>query len=179
MTLTGAVNPAGVFPFWSALPCPVHPGNYVVNYGAASKYQFDDPNRWVTLPNVPLLDEHEMTDEAGRPVARVDKPVLEQIANNNNHRIVQTGDPATLILGHTSDDPRAEEKPAKGFVVNYRVLPFKRDPNTGQVVYAIHGDFKVRPQNAHLLEEYPRRSVELWWNKKELDPIALLGGTSA
>src|SRR5690606_28370649 len=67
---------------------------------------------------------------------------------------------------------------AKGFVVNYHVKPFKRDPKTGQVTYAIHGDYKIRPQNVHLIEEYPRRSVELWWNKKELDPIAMLGGTS-
>jgi hypothetical protein len=148
------------------------------DYGAANKYDFDNPQKWVTREAVPLLDEHEMTDEAGRPMARVDKAILEQIAQNNNRRVMETGDPATLILGHTSDDPRSEEKPAKGFTVNYRVLPFKRDPATGQVIYAIHGDFKLRPQNAHLLEEYPRRSVELWWNKKELDPIALLGGTS-
>lgn len=148
------------------------------DYGAANSYEFDNPEKWVTKESVPLLDEHEMTNEAGKPVAAVDKSVLEEIAANNNRRVYETGDPATLILGHTSDDPVAPEKPAKGFVVNYRVKPFKRDPKTGQVVYAIHGDFKVRHHNAHILEEYPRRSVELWWNKKELDPIALLGGTS-
>jgi len=148
-----------------------------VDYGQANRFHFDDPNRWVTVPSVPLLDEHEMTNEAGKPVATVDRAALEEIARNNNKRVYDTGDPATLILGHTSDDPRAEEKPAKGFVVNYQVKPFKRD-ETGRVIYAIHGDYKVRPQNKHLLEEYPRRSVELWWNKKELDPIAMLGGSS-
>lgn len=150
----------------------------MLKYGAAAKYNFDDPAKWVTQSAVPLLDEHVMTSETGKPVATVDRQALEQIAANNNRRVMETGDPATLILGHTSDDPRAPEKPSYGFVTNYRVLPYKRDPQTGRTIYAIHGDFKVRPKNAHILEQYPRRSVELWWHKKELDPIALLGGTS-
>ncbi len=149
-----------------------------INYGAASKFNFDDPTKWVTVESVPLLDEHEMTDEAGKPVAYVGKSALEEIAYNNNRRVYDTGDPATIILGHTSDDPRAPEKPAKGFVVNYRVKPFKRDKETGQVLYAIHGDYKIQPKNAHIIDDFPRRSVELWWNKKELDPIAVLGGTT-
>lgn len=147
-------------------------------YGQAAKYDFDNPAKWVTQPSVPLLDEHTMTNDRGQPVADVDRHALEQIASNNNRRVRETGDPATLILGHTSDDPNAPEKPAKGFVVNYSVRPYKRDPQTGRTIYAIHGDFKVRPKNSAILEEFPRRSVELWWHKKELDPIALLGGTS-
>ncbi|CAM6002962.1 unnamed protein product [Sphagnum balticum] len=146
-------------------------------YGKADKYDFDNPNKWVTVPDVPLLDEHEMTNDEGKPVAYVGKDVLEEIAHNNNRKVLDTGDPATLILGHTSDDPRAKEKPAQGFVVNYKVKPFKRNPD-GQVIYAIHGDYKLRPNKAHLIEEYPRRSVELWWHKKDIDPIAMLGGSS-
>lgn len=147
------------------------------DFGAANRYDFNNPSKWHTVYNVPLLDEHIMTNEDGRPVATVDKYALEKIANNNNKRVYETGDPATLILGHTSDDPQAPEKPAKGFVVNYRVRPYKKNQQ-GQVVYAIYGDYKIRPKNVDIIEEYPRRSVELWWNKKELDPIALLGGTS-
>jgi hypothetical protein len=150
----------------------------VIDYGAANRFGFDDPSKWYTQPSVPLLDEHVMTNEDGSPVATVDRAALEEIAANNNKRVHETGDPATLILGHTSDDPRAPEKPAVGFITNYRVKPFKRDPKTGQVIYAIHGDYKIRHDKKHLLEEYPRRSVELWWNKKELDPVAMLGGSS-
>ncbi len=172
---TWATNPYVAVVVWSRL---VFVHRCHLDYGAANKFGFDDPNKWVTVPSVPLLDEHEMSNEQGKPIAQVDRSALEEIARNNNKRVMETGDPATLILGHTSDDPRAEEKPAKGFVVNYQVKPFKRDPVTGRVIFAIHGDYKVRPQNKHLLEEYPRRSVELWWNKKELDPIAMLGGSS-
>jgi hypothetical protein len=146
-------------------------------WGAAEKYDFDNPQKWVTVPSVPLLDEHELTNDSGEPIASVDRAVLEEIARNNNRKVHDTGDPATLILGHTSDDPRVAEKPAKGFVLNYKVLPFKRD-ESGRVIYAIHGDYKIRPKNAHLIEEYPRRSVELWWAKKDIDPIAMLGGSS-
>lgn len=156
-------------------PLSQHPD---VRYGVAGKYDFDNPTKWVTVPGVPLLDEHAMTNADGKTVATVDRKVLEEIANNNNRRVRETGDPATLILGHTSDDPRAPEKPAQGFVVNYRVAPFKRDPISGAVTYAIHGDYKLRPKNADLVEKYPRRSVELWWHKKELDPIAMLGGSA-
>lgn len=146
-------------------------------YGLASRFDFDNPSKWVSVPDVPLLDEHEITGTDGKPEAIVDRNVLEEIAANNNRRVFETGDPATLILGHTSDDPRAPEKPSKGFAVNYRVKPFKRSDD-GRLVYAIHADIKVRPQNAHILEEYPRRSVELWLSKREIDPIALLGGTT-
>src|SRR5271168_2452804 len=97
------------------------------DYGRASVYNFDDPTKWVTVESVPLLDEHEMTNEDGQPVAYVGKQELEQIAHNNNRKVRETGDPATLILGHTSDDPQAPEKPAQGFVVNYKVKPFKRN----------------------------------------------------
>lgn len=150
---------------------------FMNDYGAAAKYDFDNPEKWVTIPDVPLLDEHEMTDDTGKPITFVDRSALEEITNNNNRKVRETGDPATLILGHTSDDPRAPEKPAQGFVVNYKVKPFKRNPD-GQVIYAIHGDYKLRPNKAHLVEEYPRRSVELWWHKKDIDPIAMLGGSS-
>lgn len=155
-------------------PLTSHPD---IKYGVAGRYDFDNPQKWTTVPGVPLLDEHVMTNDQGKTVATVDRRVLEEIANNNNKRVRETGDPATLILGHTSDDPRAPEKPAQGFVVNYRVLPFKRNEE-GKVIYAIHGDYKLRPKNADLVEKYPRRSVELWWHKKELDPIAMLGGSA-
>lgn len=162
-------------PFTTAVPTsqPSPQGGY----GLASRFDFDNPEKWFTVPDVPLLDEHELTGADGEPEGYVDRKVLEEIAANNNRRVYSSGDPATIILGHTSDDPRAAEKPAKGFVVNYKVRP-TRDPQTGQTKYQICGDYKFRPWNAHLAEEYPRRSVELWLGKREIDPIAILGGTT-
>lgn len=146
-------------------------------YGKASLHDFDNPNKWVTVPDVKVLDEHELDGEDGKPAAYVDRQVLEEIAANNNNRVLATGDPAPLIVGHTSDDPRAEERPVVGYAVNYKVRE-SRDPATGKLSYAIHTDYKVRKKHEHVIEDYPRRSVELWLGRKELDPIALLGGTT-
>lgn len=148
-----------------------------MDLGAANKYRFDDETQWHTVPSVPLLDEHTMTNDNGEPIADVDRNALEEIAANNNRKVYETGDPATLILGHTSDHHNAQEKPAQGFVINYKVKPFKRNKD-GQVIYALHGDYKLRHNKKHLVEDYPRRSVELWWNKRDIDPIAMLGGSS-
>lgn len=147
------------------------------SYGAASVYDFENPAKWVTVPDVKVLDEHELDGDNGKPAAYVDRAVLEEIARNNNNRVLTTGDPAPLIVGHTSDDPRAPERPVVGYAVNYRVKE-SRDPTTGRVSYAIHTDYKVRKDREHVIEDFPRRSVELWLGRKELDPIALLGGTT-
>lgn len=146
-------------------------------YGAASIHDFDNPSKWVTVPDVKVLDEHELDGDDGKPAAYVDRAVLEEIARNNNNRVYTTGDPAPLIVGHTSDDPQAPERPVVGYAVNYRVKE-SRDPKTGRAVYAIHTDYKVRKDREHVIEDFPRRSVELWLGRKELDPIALLGGTT-
>lgn len=146
-------------------------------WGRASRHDFDNPAKWETVPDIPVLDEHELTNEAGQETGYVDRRVLEQIAANNNRRVTETGDPAPLIIGHTSDDPNAPERPVVGYAVNYRVKPFRRNPD-GSTKYAIFTDYKLRPKYAHAAEDYPRRSVELWIGKRELDPIALLGGTT-
>lgn len=141
-------------------------------YGAASRYDFDNPEKWVTVTGVPVLDEHEQTDEKGQPVGYVDSDVLQEISRNNNNRVLATGDPAPLTVGHTSDNPNVAEKPIVGFAVNYRVAPFKNGRN------AIYVDYKIRKRHENVIEDFPRRSVELWMSRKELDPIALLGGTT-
>ncbi len=133
---------------------------------------FSDPAKWVVHTGIPVLDEHELTNEAGQPEGRVDFKILKQIADNNNRRVMNTGDPAPLIVGHTSDDPQIPEKKVVGYAINYRVAPFKNGR------HAIYADFAFRRKYAHAFEDYPRRSVELWLSKRELDPIALLGGTT-
>lgn len=154
-----------------------NPGAAGSTYGKAERFDFENPEKWVTVPDVKVLDEHELDGDDGKPAAYVDRAVLEEIARNNNNRVLSTGDPAPLIVGHTSDDPRAPERPVVGYAVNYRVKE-SRDPATGKVSYAIHTDYKVRKDREHVIEDFPRRSVELWLGRRELDPIALLGGTT-
>lgn len=148
------------------------------NYGKGAVHDFDNESKWTTVRGIPVLDEHELTDDNGQVVGHVDRAMLEEIAANNNKRVHETNDPAPLIVGHTSDNPQAPERPVVGYAVNYDVRPYKRDPNDGHWIYAIHADYKVRKNKEHVIEDFPRRSVELWLGRKELDPIALLGGTT-
>jgi hypothetical protein len=135
-------------------------------------HDFTDQSKWLIVPNIPVLDEHELTDDKGSSTGYVDSRILQEIANNNNRRIHETGDPAPLIVGHTSDNPQAPERPVVGYAINYRVRPFRNGRS------AIFVDYAVRRKYANVVEDFPRRSVELWLNKRELDPIALLGGTT-
>lgn len=146
-------------------------------YGLADRFDFDNPEKWTTVKNVPVLDEHELEAEGNQPPVRVDRGTLSEIASNNNKRVIESGDPAPLIVGHTSEDPTAPERKVVGYAVNYKVLPFKRAQD-GRTIYAVHTDYKVRKKHEHVIEDFPRRSVELWLSRKELDPIALLGGTT-
>lgn len=147
------------------------------NWGRAAKFDFDNAAKWVTETDVPLLYEHEITNDNGQVIGVVDREKLQRIAENGNRRVYETGDPAPLIVGHTSDDPKAPEKPVRGYAVQYSVRPYKRDEN-GQVIHAVFGNLKAPHKHKRVLEDFPRRSVELWLDRKEIDPIALLGGTT-
>lgn len=141
-----------------------------LTYDVLSKLLGDD---YVTEPAVPILDEHVLTDSRGENEMMVDAAFLAEVAANNNARVEQTGDPTPLIVGHTEDHPGRDEKPVVGYATNFRVEPFFE---TGR--QALFADFHVPKAKQSILKEYPRRSVELWPKKREVDPISLLGGTT-
>lgn len=125
------------------------------------------------------MHEHDIENDDGTIFRRVDKSVLEELAANNNRNVLETADPAVIIVGHSSDEPGAPELPVKGFVVNYRVKPYKRDEKTGQTIYAVYGDYKVRPEHKGVLKDYPFRSVEYHTRQNELSAVAKLGSSKS
>lgn len=130
------------------------------------------------FPDVFILDEHVLNDDDGSQVAVVDRAVLEQIARNNNSRIDRTGDLTPVVIGHTRERQREEAQPEiVGWADNFKVVPFF---NTGK--YAIQCDMHIKNTPAgsadDLADKFPRRSVELWLKRKEIDPISLLGATT-
>lgn len=136
----------------------------------------NDPTKFVRVPDVPLLDEHVLRDGTGHVEVKVDAAMLGEVAANNNRKWTATGEGAALIVGHTADGDGAAEKPVVGWAVNFRVAPFTN--GAGQTVAALFADLYYRADKAHLINDFPRRSVELWVKKREIDPIALLGGTT-
>lgn len=129
---------------------------------------------YVTVPAVPLLDEHVLTDRTGQTEAVIDAAFLNVVAANNNARVERTGDATPLVIGHTRDGaPETEQPPLVGYATNFRVGDF--DASGRQALFA---DFHVRRDRGDVLRDYPRRSVELWVKKQEIDPISLLGATT-
>lgn len=127
---------------------------------------------WITVQSVPLLDSHVLTNQAGQPQFQIDARFLQDVAKNANARFARSGDAVPGILGHTSDNPSVDEKPVKCWFTRFHV---GQDATGKPVLFA---DQHVKRRHANILEEYPRRSVELWVNKREIDPVALLGGTT-
>lgn len=152
-------------------PLPAAPATVAA---PAASLNLDDPAAYVTVPLVPVLDEHVMTDPKRGATVTVDAQILREIADQTNRRAREKNNPCPLTVGHTSDDPRAPERKVVGYAVNFQVRPFGPDPTRT----ALYADFKVRADHAAVVQDFPRRSVELWLDRREIDPIALLGGTT-
>ena len=70
-----------------------------------------DGPKLVELPDpVPILDEHLLKDEKGREITYLDGKKLQRIADNNNRRVVRTGDLAPLVVGHTQDGQNQKQE---------------------------------------------------------------------
>lgn len=142
-----------------------------------------DPG-FVIVDGVPILDEHTLhlpaDREKGTPAQtlHVNAQVLAQIAANNNRRALETGDTVMLIEGHTRDDaPEYQQPDIVGEADNFRLAPLF---NTGRQAIFARFKFRKTPDVLAKLKanKFPRRSVELWTDRWEIDPIALLGATA-
>jgi hypothetical protein len=127
--------------------------------------------------DVVVLDEHHLPASGEEPEVRVGPEELERIAANANRRAERTNDWTPLVVGHTRRG--GPELPVVGYAANFRVKPFVNEH--GRVVQAIYTDQYLDDADGEadkLARQYPRRSVELWTNRLQIDPICLLGGTS-
>jgi len=124
--------------------------------------------------HVPILDEHELKDNKGNVVIRLDKDKLQEIVNTNNTRMSNTGDEIPLVIGHTKDDaPESEQPEIVGYATNLKVEPFFK---TGRK--CITATFKFFKNTVDKVRNFPRRSIELWLSDYKIDPISLLGATT-
>ena len=142
--------------------------------------QFDGKD-FETRTNVPIFAEHRTTAKDGREL-NFGFAELQAVCDRCNRRIDETGDYATVCIGHTPD-PDSMAKGANmpemvGFAGPFRMGMMPPSP-TGKQRYAILADLHIMAEDAAKLRKYPRRSPELWLEDKYedmfLDPIALLG----
>jgi hypothetical protein len=135
-------------------------------------------DQYVTVPDLAVFAEHEITTREGRRL-RFDRRALEQIAARCNRRISETGDYAAVIVGHTSESPDTGRPipEAIGMAGPFRVGLLG---DGSRARYCILADFHIRRDKVDLYNAHPRRSVELWAadNPSEMyfDPIGLSGG---
>lgn len=128
---------------------------------------------WVVVEDVPILDEHELRDEAGNLIAVIDEARLQDIAARNNARM-QTGDEAPVVIGHTKDGVKETSQPEiVGFARDYKVKPFR---GTGRKV--LTATMRFFKDQVDKVRRFPRRSIELWLKDWKIDPISLLGATT-
>lgn len=141
--------------------------------------KFSD-EEFVTISNVPVFAEHEATVQDHRRV-RFGRDELQKVCDRCNERISTSGDYAAITIGHTPNQEAkqrgAQSPPVIGFAGPFRVGTIGEPGKKAR--YAILADFHVYRKDADLLKRYPRRSPELWLEKRYedmfLDPIALLG----
>jgi hypothetical protein len=133
----------------------------------------DPTPKYVVKPAVAILDEHELVDAQGNST-RIDADALQTIADNCNRRVEETGDECPLVIGHTLDDaPETDQPPVVGYARDFFVGDLFR---TGKK--ALFATFKILADKVDVVRNYPRRSVELWLERMEVDPISLLGATT-
>jgi len=142
-----------------------------------NKEDFDDESKFVTVGPVFILDPHILRNEKGEVELEVDEQYLADVAANNNRRIARTGDAAALVLGHTSDDPDASEELGPrvvGFCTDFKLLPFYDSGK--QALSCLYRVYKQEYDDG-ILDRFPRRSVELYYQKREIDPVSLLAAS--
>lgn len=140
----------------------------------ATLESLDDPNKFVTADNVPVFDEHDEYDDDGKLIRSFGEKELQTIADRCNARVAESGNVATLTLGHTLDDaPETEQPPVVGYARNFRVARFGPSQKLG--LLATFHYLKDRFDEA---KQYGQRSIEYWVKDKFIDTIALLKRTA-
>lgn len=127
----------------------------------------DDPERFVKISNVPVLDAHDHPEKG-----LVSPELLQLIAENTNRRAA-SGNYPLLLFGHTKDDAPEHHQPIPaGVTRHYRVGDYRGRP-------CLYADLHVRKRYADTVGSYPHRSVERLKSDthpelNQIDSIALL-----
>jgi hypothetical protein len=152
-------------------------GCYMDRVTATLKHILES-DEYVRIPNVPVFDEHDEWDEKGNLVRRFDRKRLQAIVDTCNAK-TDTGDLTCIGPGHTIPHaPETQQPPIWGYAANWKLDKY----GPGNKLAACC-DYYIRKT---VLEDgkevdgktaaysYPRRSIELWSSRNDIDWIALL-----
>jgi hypothetical protein len=135
---------------------------------------------YIHLADVPIFKEHNTVASDGRPLL-IDRDVLELIAAKCNSRINESGNLATIRIGHTPADPETmaeDPKPAVGLAGPFRVGTIGAGGNKFAILATLH----LRKDRVSELKAYPVISPELQmaddYAEMYMEPICFLGADS-
>lgn len=136
----------------------------------------------------PVVDAFEY--KRGGVSVSIDRGFLDAVCENHNTKFSRTGDLSPLVIGHTIDGAQEHDQPQKvGYLHNWAVEPWV-NPD-GVKTSAAFADHYIQKQNtivvagaklqltaAEVLDRWPRRSGEVWFGSKTIDPHCFLGATA-
>lgn len=118
----------------------------------------------------PIFCEHTASDGTV-----YDRKRLQELCDNQNRRISETGDFTPIIVGHTPDKYELRSGAAQPEVIGL-AGPFKLGLiGHDNPKWAILGRFHVYREDERKFRKHPRCSVELWPDEGFFDPISVLG----
>lgn len=125
---------------------------------------------FVNIPEVAVFDEHEGPGHGGKP-KKVTAKDLQRLADSCNKKFIDVRAATSLALGHTKDGDVAESNQPLivGWATDFKVAPLLK---TGR--QALYCTWHVRKKYAHVISEYPHRSIEWWRDRDDIEPISLL-----
>jgi hypothetical protein len=144
----------------------------------AAGEEFPD-DEFSTIRDVPVFGEHHTKSQDGRDLD-FGPAELKAVCDRCNRRIIETGDYAAIVIGHTPSPEEAAKGAPQPELVGL-AGPFRMGViGTGEKQRAaILTDFHIYREDLQRIRKYPRRSPELWleddYSEMFLDPIALLG----
>lgn len=164
----------------------VYCGDCVTKLGRVRELPFDHAE--YDLVRGPVVDAFEY--KRGGVSVSIDKEFLDSVCSNHNTKFSRTGSLSPLVIGHTIDGAQEHDQPQKvGYLHNWGTEPWVNPQ--GISTHAAFADHYVKKQNTivvggvplklsskEVLERWPRRSGEVWFNTKEIDPHCLLGATA-
>lgn len=136
----------------------------------------------------PVVDAFEYN--RGGVKVSIDKGFLDSVCDNHNTKFSRTGSLSPLVIGHTVDGAKEHDQPQKvGYLHNWATEPWVNPQ--GVNTHAAFADHWIKKENTvvvsghalklsakEVLERWPRRSGEVWFGTKEIDPHCLLGATA-
>lgn len=136
------------------------------------------PEKFERVPDVCVFCEHDTENQAGEP-QHYDAQAMMAICQRMNARVSDTSTFAKITKGHTPGPDEVAAGMPQPEVLGYQGPFYLGMIGDDNPKYAIFADEWWRKDKAHMRQDLPGRSVEIWQlpeiTERFFDPVAALG----